>query len=99
MCFLKKFIAELLVSFIDCFYSKQTVFYVFLFNFYFHWKIYTICSGCIMNAMVEELICRVTSVEDIHVDVATELITLYNVVVRRAPAIFPVNFISFLIEK
>lgn len=52
-----------------------------------------------MNAMVEELICRVTSVEDIHVDVATELITLYNVVVRRAPAIFPVNFISFLIEK
>lgn len=44
-----------------------------------------------MNSMVEDLIIRVISVEDIPADVATELVTLFNMIVKRAPQIFPVS--------
>lgn len=44
-----------------------------------------------MNSMIEDLIIRVLSVEDIPADVATELITLFNLIVKRAPQIFPVS--------
>lgn len=40
--------------------------------------------------MVEDLIAKVMSAEDIQADVAADLVTMFNVVVRRAPAIFPV---------
>ena len=59
-----------------------------------------------MNSMIEELISKVTKVEDIHADVATDLVTFYNIIVRRAPAIFPVSnnskhfiIIQFIINK
>ena len=44
-----------------------------------------------MNSMVEDLIIKVISVEDIPADVATELVTLFNMIVKRAPQIFPVS--------
>lgn len=47
--------------------------------------------GCIMNSMVEDLIIKVISVEDIPADDATELVTLFNLIVKRAPIIFPVS--------
>ncbi|XP_034173768.2 zeste-white 10 kinetochore protein isoform X1 [Osmia lignaria lignaria] len=52
-------------------------------------NIYCRAVGCIMNSMVEDLIIRVTSVEDIPADVATELVALFNMIVKRAPQIFP----------
>lgn len=54
-------------------------------------NIYCRAVGCIMNSMVEDLIIRVTSVEDIPADVATELVALFNMIVKRAPQIFPVS--------
>lgn len=44
-----------------------------------------------MNSMVEDLIIRVVSVEDIPADVATDLGTLFNMIVKRVPVIFPVS--------
>lgn len=35
-----------------------------------------------MNSMVDDLVIRVTSVEDIPADVATELVTLFNMIDR-----------------
>ncbi|CAL7934411.1 unnamed protein product [Xylocopa violacea] len=52
-------------------------------------NIYCRAIGCIMNSMIEDLIIRVISVEDIPADVATELVTLFNMIVKRAPQIFP----------
>ncbi|XP_031844991.1 zeste-white 10 kinetochore protein [Nomia melanderi] len=52
-------------------------------------NIYCRAVGCIMNSMVEDLIIRVVSVEDIPADVATDLGTLFNMIVKRAPVIFP----------
>lgn len=52
-------------------------------------NIYCRSVGCIMNSMLEDLIIRVISVEDISADVATELMTLFNMIVKRAPQIFP----------
>ncbi|XP_015431621.1 PREDICTED: centromere/kinetochore protein zw10 homolog [Dufourea novaeangliae] len=52
-------------------------------------NIYCRAVGCIMNSMVEDLIIRVVSVEDIPADVATDLVTLFNMIVKRAPVIFP----------
>ncbi|PBC33069.1 Centromere/kinetochore protein zw10 [Apis cerana cerana] len=52
-------------------------------------NIYCRAVGCIMNSMIEDLIIRVLSVEDIPADVATELVTLFNLIVKRAPQIFP----------
>ncbi|XP_071865112.1 zeste-white 10 kinetochore protein [Bombus fervidus] len=54
-------------------------------------NIYCRAVGCITNSMVEDLIIRVISVEDIPADVATELVTLFNMIVKRAPQIFPVH--------
>ncbi|KAK9303924.1 hypothetical protein QLX08_004517 [Tetragonisca angustula] len=54
-------------------------------------NIYCRAVGCIMNSMVEDLIIKVISVEDIPADVATELVTLFNMIVKRAPQIFPDN--------
>ncbi|XP_012142032.1 zeste-white 10 kinetochore protein [Megachile rotundata] len=52
-------------------------------------NIYCRTVGCIMNSMVEDLIIRVVSVEDIPADVATELVALFNMIVKRAPQTFP----------
>lgn len=52
-------------------------------------NIYCRAVGCIMNSMIEDLIIRVLSVEDIPADVATELVTLFNLIIKRAPQIFP----------
>ncbi|XP_076655809.1 zeste-white 10 kinetochore protein [Halictus rubicundus] len=52
-------------------------------------NIYCRAVGCIMNSMVEDLIIRIVSVEDIPADVATDLGTLFNMIVKRAPMIFP----------
>lgn len=41
--------------------------------------------------MVEDLILRVTSVEDIPANVASDLVIMFNTVATRAPMIFPVS--------
>jgi len=41
--------------------------------------------------MVDDLITKVISVEDIPAAVATELVTLFNMMVKRTPQIFPVS--------
>ncbi|XP_053979432.1 centromere/kinetochore protein zw10 homolog [Hylaeus volcanicus] len=52
-------------------------------------NVYCRAVGCIMNSMIEDLIIKVISVEDIPADDATELVTLFNMIVKRAPIIFP----------
>ncbi|XP_015516849.2 centromere/kinetochore protein zw10 homolog [Neodiprion lecontei] len=52
-------------------------------------NIYCRAVGCIMNSMIDELVTRVINVEDIPADVATELVTLFNMIMNRAPSIFP----------
>ncbi|KAG7213241.1 hypothetical protein KM043_002542 [Ampulex compressa] len=52
-------------------------------------NIYCKAVGCITNSMIEDLVTRVTSVEDIPSDVASELVVLFNMVTKRAPLIFP----------
>ncbi|XP_078037414.1 zeste-white 10 kinetochore protein [Augochlora pura] len=52
-------------------------------------NIYCRAVGCITNSMIEDLIIRVVSVEDIPADVAADLGTLFNMIVKRAPIIFP----------
>ncbi|XP_012276555.1 centromere/kinetochore protein zw10 homolog [Orussus abietinus] len=52
-------------------------------------NIYCRAVGCIMNTMIEDLIMKVVSAEDIPVDVATELVTLFNMLLDRGPSIFP----------
>ncbi|XP_032666419.1 centromere/kinetochore protein zw10 homolog [Odontomachus brunneus] len=52
-------------------------------------NVYCKAVGCITNSMVDDLVTKVISVEDIPVDVARELVVLFNVVVKRAPQIFP----------
>ncbi|KAK2577429.1 hypothetical protein KPH14_003536 [Odynerus spinipes] len=52
-------------------------------------NIYCRAVGCITNSMVEDLIIRVTSVEDIPADVASDLVIMFNMAVTRAPMIFP----------
>ncbi|XP_012252618.2 centromere/kinetochore protein zw10 homolog [Athalia rosae] len=52
-------------------------------------KVYCRAIGCIMNSMIDELVTRVITVEDIPADVATELVTLFNMVKSRTPFIFP----------
>lgn len=41
--------------------------------------------------MVEDLIAKITAVEDIPADLATELVTLLNMIVQKTPSIFPVS--------
>ncbi|XP_015183262.1 PREDICTED: centromere/kinetochore protein zw10 homolog [Polistes dominula] len=52
-------------------------------------NVYCTAVGCITNSMVEDLIIRVTSVEDIPADVASDLVIMFNMVATRAPMIFP----------
>ncbi|XP_015594320.1 centromere/kinetochore protein zw10 homolog [Cephus cinctus] len=52
-------------------------------------NIYCRAVGCIMNSMVEDLITKVTNAEDIPADVATELVTLLSMIIKRGPSIFP----------
>lgn len=44
--------------------------------------------------MIDDLVTKVISAEDIPIDVATELITLFNMVVKRTPQIFPVSILQ-----
>lgn len=41
--------------------------------------------------MIDDLVTKVVAVEDIPVDVASELVTLFNMVVKRTPQVFPVS--------
>lgn len=41
--------------------------------------------------MIDDLVTKVISAEDISIDVATELVSLFNMVVKRMPQIFPVS--------
>lgn len=41
--------------------------------------------------MIDDLVSKVITVEDIPANVATELVTLFNMVVKRTPPIFPVS--------
>ncbi|XP_047364969.1 centromere/kinetochore protein zw10 homolog [Vespa velutina] len=52
-------------------------------------NIYCRAVGCIANSMVEDLIIRVTSVEDIPADIASDLVIMFNTVATRTPMIFP----------
>jgi len=52
-------------------------------------NIYCRAVGCITNSMVEDLVNKVITVEDIPADVATELVTLFGMIVKRTPSIFP----------
>jgi hypothetical protein len=47
--------------------------------------------GCLLNALVEELIIRVTTVEDMPAAIAIHLVTVFSVVISRAPQVFQVT--------
>lgn len=51
--------------------------------------------------MVEDLVTKVITVEDIPADVATELVTLFSMIVKRTPSIFPVriNVLTFTMNN
>jgi hypothetical protein len=53
-------------------------------------------SGCLLNALVEELIIRVTTVEDIPATTAVHLVTVFGVVIDRAPRVFEVKKKAYL---
>lgn len=42
-----------------------------------------------MNSMVEDLVAKVVSVEDIPADVALELVALFDMIIKRTPSVFP----------
>ncbi|KAJ8668976.1 hypothetical protein QAD02_000235 [Eretmocerus hayati] len=52
-------------------------------------RVYCRVLGCIVNDMTDDLCSKVISVEDIPADVASELVTLFTMVVKRIPQIFP----------
>jgi hypothetical protein len=52
---------------------------------------YLILLGCLLNALVEELIIRVTTVEDVPATTAVHLVTVFNVVIYRARHLFQVT--------
>ncbi|KYQ54748.1 Centromere/kinetochore protein zw10 like protein [Trachymyrmex zeteki] len=52
-------------------------------------NIYCRAVGCITNSMMDDLITKVISAEDIPAKVAEELVILFNMVVKRMPQIFP----------
>jgi hypothetical protein len=52
---------------------------------------YLILLGCLLNALVEELIIRVTTVEDVPATTAVHLVTVFSVVINRAPRLFQVT--------
>jgi hypothetical protein len=47
--------------------------------------------GCLLNALVEELIIRVTTVEDVPATTAVHLVTVFSIVIDRAPQVFQVT--------
>ncbi|KYN50052.1 PREDICTED: centromere/kinetochore protein zw10-like [Cyphomyrmex costatus] len=49
--------------------------------------------------MIDDLITKVISAEDIPIDVATEMVTLFNMVVKRMPQIFPDQQIQHHVRK
>ena len=51
--------------------------------------------GCLLNTFVEELIIRVTTVEDIPDATAAHLVTVFGIVIDRAPQVFQVSFKLF----
>ncbi|KAL6268596.1 hypothetical protein P5V15_001728 [Pogonomyrmex californicus] len=62
-------------------------------------NIYCKTVGYITNSMIKDLVTKVISTEDIPVDVATELVTLFNMVVKRMPPIFPDQQIQHHVRK
>ncbi|XP_069704525.1 centromere/kinetochore protein zw10 homolog [Periplaneta americana] len=50
--------------------------------------VYCKTLGCLLNALVEELIIRVTTVEDVPAATAIHLVTVFGVVIDRAPQVF-----------
>nr|XP_011698225.1 PREDICTED: centromere/kinetochore protein zw10 homolog [Wasmannia auropunctata]XP_011698226.1 PREDICTED: centromere/kinetochore protein zw10 homolog [Wasmannia auropunctata] len=62
-------------------------------------NIYCKAVGCITNSMIDDLLTKVISAEDIPIDVATELVTLFNMVVKRTPQIFPDQQIQQHVRK
>ncbi|KAL0113921.1 hypothetical protein PUN28_011331 [Cardiocondyla obscurior] len=62
-------------------------------------NIYCKAVGCITNSMIDDLVTKVISAEDIPIDVATELVTLFNMVVKRTPQIFPDQQIQQHVRK
>jgi len=67
-------------------------FFSFCYHILTHFIIFCINNtGCITNSMIDDLVTKVITVEDIPVDVASELITLFNMVLKRTPQIFPVS--------
>ncbi|XP_011500160.1 PREDICTED: centromere/kinetochore protein zw10 homolog [Ceratosolen solmsi marchali] len=59
-------------------------------------KVYCRVLGCIINDMIDDLSTNIVNVEDIPAKIASDLVTLLNMVVERIPQIFP-N--SVLIEQ
>ncbi|XP_050455469.1 centromere/kinetochore protein zw10 homolog isoform X3 [Cataglyphis hispanica] len=62
-------------------------------------NIYCKAVGCITNSMIDDLISKVITVEDIPANVATELVTLFNMVIKRTPPIFPDQQIQQYVHK
>ncbi|PSN39911.1 hypothetical protein C0J52_07953 [Blattella germanica] len=52
------------------------------------YTVYKKSIGCLLNALVEELIIRVTTVEDIPAATAVHLVTVFGIVSDRAPKVF-----------
>ncbi|XP_066594107.1 centromere/kinetochore protein zw10 homolog [Prorops nasuta] len=52
-------------------------------------NVYCRAVGRISNSMINDLVMKVVSVEDIPAGVASELVVLFNMIVERTPAIFP----------
>lgn len=59
-------------------------------------KVYCRALGCIVNDMVDDLNSKMISVEDIPASIASELVRLFEMVVKRIPEIFPVSLITFI---
>lgn len=62
-------------------------------------NVYHKTLGCILNSMIEDIIFKVTILEDISADAATELVNLFNMVVKRAPLIFSVIYFELLVLR
>lgn len=50
--------------------------------------------GTLVNMFVEELIHRVCSVEDISMEMASQLTDMYTLVVQKSPTLFQVDLCS-----
>ncbi|XP_058801395.1 centromere/kinetochore protein zw10 homolog isoform X2 [Phymastichus coffea] len=52
-------------------------------------KVYCRALGCIVNDMVDDICTKIINIEDIPADIASELVSLFDTVVKRIPQIFP----------